>query len=162
MTSSITDAFDDMRSTIENASARLLTVTEMESESRRAIGKWSTKEILGHLIDSAANNHARFVTAQFKDDLIFPGYDQEAWVANQNYQQASWLSLITLWKSYNLHLLHVVSSIPKNKLVQPCREHNLDSIAWKVVGKDEPTTLEYLFLDYIEHMKHHLRQIFGA
>lgn len=162
MISSMTNAFEDMRLTIEDASAGLLSITEAESEARRAIDKWSAKEILGHLIDSAANNHARFVTAQFKDDLIFPGYDQEAWVANQHYQDESWISLVTLWRSFNLHILHVVASIPEDKLARPCLEHNLDTIAWKVVPKGEPTTLKYLILDYVEHMKHHLRQIFGS
>ena len=162
MTESIADAFDDMRLTIEHASARLLLIADLESEARRGAGKWSSKEILGHLIDSAANNHARFVTAQCKDDLIFPGYDQKAWVALQHYQQESWHALVALWKAYNLHLLHVVSSVPEGKLMQPNRRHNLDCIAWKAVDKNEPTTLEYLFRDYIEHMKHHLRQILEA
>ena len=158
----MTDAFEDMRSTIEDASARLLSITEEESEARRQPGKWSTKEILGHLIDSAANNHARFVTAQLKEDLVFSGYDQEAWVATQRYHQSSWPALVTLWKSYNLHLLHVVSSIPEDKLKQRCREHSLNKIAWKLVDKGEPGTLEYLIRDYVEHMKHHLRQILGT
>ena len=158
----MTDAFEDMRSTIEDASARLLSITEAESEARRQPGKWSAKEILGHLIDSAANNHARFVTAQLKDDLVFNGYDQEAWVATQRYHQSSWPALVTLWKSYNLHLLHVVSSIEEDKLAKPYHEHSLDSIAWKLVDKSKPATLEYLIRDYIEHMKHHLRQIFDA
>lgn len=154
--------FEDMRSAIDDASVRLHSITEAESELRRATGKWSAKETLGHLIDSAANNHARFVTGQLKDDLVFNGYDQEAWVATQRYHQSSWPVLVTLWKSYNLHLLHVVSSIPDDKLKQPRRKHNLNSIAWKLVNEGEPTSLEYLVLDYIEHMKHHLRQIFEA
>lgn len=162
MTGSKIDIFKDMKSTIEDASTRLNSISEVDSEARRDVDKWSAKEILGHLIDSAANNHARFVTAQFKDDLIFSGYDQQAWVANQRYQQESWPLLITLWKSYNMHLLHVVSSIPEDRLTLPCLEHSLDNIAWKLVRKSEPTTLEYLFLDYVEHMKHHLRQILGG
>lgn len=156
------DMLEDMRSTIVDASVRLLSITEAESEARRATGKWSAKEILGHLIDSAANNHARFVTAQLKDDLVFNGYDQEAWVATERYHQSSWPALVTLWKFYNLHLLHVVSSIPEDKLRQPRREHNLNSIAWKLVDEGEPATLEYLIRDYVEHMKHHLRQIPGT
>lgn len=159
MTDSIKDLFEDMRLTIEDASARLLSITETESETRRATGKWSAKEILGHLIDSAANNHPRFVAAQFKNDLIFPGYDQEAWVTTQRYHQAAWLSLVTLWKMYNLHLLHIVSSIPEDRLTRPCSKHSLSQIAWISVAEEDPTTLEYLIQDYIAHLKHHLRQI---
>jgi hypothetical protein len=162
MTDSMKALFEDMRLTIEDASARLLSITETESEARRSTGKWSAKEILGHLIDSAANNHPRFVTAQFKNDLIFSGYDQEAWVTTQRYQQASWPALITLWKSYNIHLLHVVSLIPPQILTRTRTEHNLDQIALVPVSRYEPTTLEYLIRDYVGHIKHHLRQILGT
>lgn len=162
MSEQTTDTIEDMRSVIESGAERLLSISEAESETRRAAGKWSSKEIIGHLIDSAANNHSRFVAAQFKDDLIFPGYDQEAWVTSQNYQRSSLPALITLWKSYNLHLLHIVSSIPEDKLKQLCPSHSLHRIAWKAVDEAEPATLEYLISDYIEHMKHHLRQIPGA
>jgi hypothetical protein len=50
--------------------------------------RWSKKEILGHLIDSAANNHQRFVRAQGTPRLEFPGYEQEFWVATQAYASA--------------------------------------------------------------------------
>ena len=74
------------------------------SESDAAIklnDKWSKKEIIGHLIDSASVNHERFIRAQFKDDLVFPGYNQDKWVEVQNYQNANWGSLIELWKNFN-------------------------------------------------------------
>jgi hypothetical protein len=156
------DALEDFRDTLEGAQARLLALTEDESEARRAPGKWSPKETLGHLIDSAANNHQRFVRAQFSDDLVFPGYEQNEWVAAQQYQQASWPSLVQLWLSYNLHLLHLVSHIPEAELQKSRREHNLDRIAWQTVSADEPVTLEYFIRDYINHLKHHLQQIFGS
>ena len=155
------DALEDFRLTIESATTRLRSMTEAQSEERRAADKWSSKEIVGHLIDSAANNHQRFVRAQFQDDLVFPGYEQESWVAAQHYQQASWPHLVELWEIYNQHLLHLVSHIPAETLGRLHREHSLHKIAWKLVGEGEPTTLEYLIRDYIGHMKHHLRQIFA-
>lgn len=154
------DALEDFRSTLETAQARLLRMTEEESEARGAVGKWSPKEILGHLIDSAANNHQRFVRAQFTDELVFPGYEQSEWVAVQHYQQEAWAALIQLWLSYNLHLLHIVSHIPETRLRQSRREHNLDRIAWQTISTSEPATLEYFIRDYINHLKHHLQQIF--
>ncbi|HEY0547568.1 MAG TPA: DinB family protein [Pyrinomonadaceae bacterium] len=154
------DALEDFRETVEGAAARLLLITEEESERRVADGKWSPKEIVGHLIDSAANNHQRFVRAQFTDDLDFPGYEQEAWVAAQCYQRESWPQLIALWRAYNQHLRHVVSCIPEEKLKQLRARHSLDRIAWRLVGADQPATLEYLIRDYIAHLKHHLSQIF--
>jgi len=161
MESAIRDALEDFGRTIEEAAARLLLITEAESEARRAAGKWSRKEILGHLIDSAANNHARFVEAQAKEDMVFSGYEQESWVALQHYQEASWPALVNLWQAYNLHLLHVVSHIPQERLQQPRHPHTLHRIAWQLVDESEPATLEYLIRDYIAHMKNHLRQIFA-
>jgi hypothetical protein len=155
------DALEDFRRAIETGAERLMSLSEAESEARRAQGKWSAKEIVGHLIDSAANNHQRFVRAQFQDNLVFPGYAQEEWVAAQHYQRASWPLLVGLWKMYNLHLLHTISHIPAHHLSKLHREHSLHRIAWKVLSENEPATLEYLIRDYIGHMKHHLRQIFA-
>lgn len=125
-------------------------------------GQWSAQQILGHLIDSAANNHQRFIRAQFMNDLVFPGYDQEQWVAAQHYPDEDWPALIQLWKSYNDHLVHVIAHIPAAVLHQPRWPHTLDRIAWRAVSADEPATLEYLIRDYIGHLNDHVRQILTA
>src|SRR5881392_2022881 len=152
---------EDFRQTIEASAGRLRQIGEREAEQPRAEDHWSSKQIIGHLIDSAANNHARFVLAQFKDDLVFPGYDQNKWVQAQQYESASWPQLVELWRAYNLHLLHVMSSAPKEKLNQVRTEHSLQTIAFKTVDHATPTTLEYLMKDYVTHLKHHLSQVFG-
>lgn len=156
------DALADFRRTIDEAAARLGALSEHEASRTRADGKWSAKQIIGHLIDSAANNHQRFVLAQLRDDLAFPGYQQEEWVSVQHYDEAEWPVLVALWRSYNLHLLHVMAHTPAAKLQTPCTQHTLDRIAWQTVSQSEPVTLAYLMRDYIGHLKHHLRQIFGA
>lgn len=150
---------DDFKQTIDSASARLQQITETQSEQPRAEDHWSAKQIIGHLIDSATNNHARFVLAQMKDDLVFPGYDQDRWVQVQNYQQASWSQLVDLWRAYNFHLLHVMTSAPKEKLQNLCAQHSLQTIAFETVATAEPVTLQYLMKDYVVHLKHHLKQI---
>ncbi|HEX8635418.1 MAG TPA: DinB family protein [Pyrinomonadaceae bacterium] len=155
------DALEDFRRTIETAAARLGALDETEAQTPRAAGAWTPKEIVGHLIDSAANNHARFVRAQFTDDLVFPGYAQEEWVRAQRYNQESWTLLVELWKTYNLHLLHVMACAPEETLRRPRREHSLDQIAWRTVDANQPATLEYLMRDYVAHLQSHLRQIFG-
>ncbi len=134
-------------------------MTEEEAGVRRAAGAWSAKETVGHLIDSAANNHQRFVRGQFGDDLVFHGYAQDEWIAAQHYQDAPWARLVELWRLYNLHLLHVVSRIPAEVLERPRRPHSLDKIAFRLVDESEVATLEYLIRDYVEHLKHHLKQI---
>jgi hypothetical protein len=150
----------DFKQTIDSASARLQQISEAQSEQPRAEEHWSSKQIIGHLIDSAANNHARFVLGQLKDDLVFPGYDQNGWVKTNHYQDAPWPQLVELWRAYNLHLHHVMAHADKSKLSTPCTLHTLQEIAFKTVPQSEPVTLEYLMKDYVDHLKHHLAQIF--
>lgn len=151
---------DHCTQTILDAEKKLLALTEVQAETPRAAGKWSPKEIVGHLIDSASNNHRRFIRAQFKDDLIFDGYQQDDWVSVQRYRQEDWKQLVTLWTTFNLHLLHAVAQIPDSVLKKEHTHHNLDERAFKPVPKDKPATLEYFIIDYVDHLKHHLRQIF--
>ena len=153
------DVLEDFRRTVEEASARLLSMTDEEAAARPAPGKWSAKEVIGHLIDSATNNHQRFVRAQFKEDLVFDGYAQEDWVRVQRYDAEPWPQLINLWRFYNLHLAHVMSHAPEGERLRPRREHNLHEIGFAPFSPDAPGTLEHLMGDYVEHLKSHLRQI---
>ena len=150
---------DDFRDTIMSAKARLSDIPEAQSRQKGSPDEWSPVEVLGHLIDSAANNHQRFVRAQFTDDLVFSGYEQEQWVSSQNYRNESWSEVIQLWSSYNLHLLHVVSAIPEDVRTKARARHTLDQIAFNLVDKNDPATLEYLIRDYVDHLRHHLDQI---
>jgi len=155
------DWLEDFRQTIDSASQDLMLIDEAKSEQPRAEDHWSSKQIIGHLIDSAANNHARFVVGQLKDDLVFTGYDQSGWVRTNHYQERPWSDLIQLWRSYNLHLHHLMTHADRAKLTTPCTLHTLQEIAFKTVPKAEPVTLEYLMKDYVDHLKHHLAQILG-
>src|SRR5713101_9798751 len=95
---------EDFKQTIEAATPRLLQISESQSEAPLSGEGWSSKQTIGHLIDSAANNHARFVMAQLKDDLVFPGYEQDGWVRVPQHQKESWSQQVELWGAYNLHL----------------------------------------------------------
>ena len=161
---STTGSFDrflaDFRETIVGATVRLRDITPEASRHKIADDDWAPIEILGHLVDSATNNHQRFVRAQFTDDLAFPGYEQERWVSSQKYLDESWPELIQLWSSYNLHLSHLFSVIPADVLTKSRTKHNLDQIALKPLPTDKSATLEYLIRDYADHLRHHLKQIF--
>lgn len=124
-------------------------------------GKWSPREIIGHLIDSASNNHQRFVRAQFTDDLVFAGYEQEGWVRVQGYQEEDWSGLLELWKLYNKHIHRVMSLVPEDTRTKPRYKHNLHQIASDKLSENEPVTLEWFMRDYVDHMKKHLAQILG-
>ena len=156
------EAIDDFARTVEEASARLLALTEERSREPLGEGRWSAKQTIGHLIDSASNNHQRFVRAQFKDDLVFDGYAQEEWVRAQGYDEEPWALLVALWRCYNLHLAHVMRRADARSLALPRARHNLHEIGWAEVSREEPATLEHLMLDYVGHLKNHLRQILGG
>jgi hypothetical protein len=150
----------DFRETIVGATTRLRDITPEASRNKTAADDWAPIEILGHLVDSAANNHQRFVRAQFTDDLVFSGYEQESWVSSQKYLDESWPDLVQLWSSYNLHFSHLFSVIPQEILTKSRAKHTLEQIAFELVPADQPATLEYLIRDYVGHLRHHLKQIF--
>ena len=150
---------DDFRQTVNTDAARLLAMSEARAAARPAPDKWSPKEIIGHLIDSASNNHGRFVRAQLKDDLVFDGYEQEDWVRAGGYQDQSWPDLVRLWQLFNQHIAHVMATADAESLSRPRTRHNLEDIAFRPVGPGQPASLEYFMRDYVEHLKHHLRQL---
>ncbi len=150
---------DDLRSTVDRVAAALARMPAAATARRPAPGKWSPREVIGHLIDSASNNHRRFVLAQLQDDLVFPGYDQDAWVASERYNDADWVDLVQLWQAFNRHLAHVMEAAPEAERLRPRTRHNLDAIAWQAVPTHRPATLDGFMADYVEHLKHHLRQI---
>jgi hypothetical protein len=132
---------------VEETNIMLNVISQDDWNYRSTPGKWSKKEILGHLIDSAANNHQRFVRVQFEENPIIT-YDQNKWVSTEDYINASSDNLICLWKSYNKHLAHIISVMPKDKYNNCCD-----------IGKEQPVTIEWIIKDYIRHLEHHLNQI---
>lgn len=138
----------DLQATIDAALPRLRAISDAAAAEPRAAGKWSRKQIIGHLIDSASNNHQRFVRAQQTAALKFPPYEQNHWVASQHYNERSWSELVTLWHAYNSHLSHVIAHIPDQHLAAQC-----------VIESNDPVTLEFLAADYVAHLRHHLAQV---
>jgi hypothetical protein len=139
---------DKLVRVVRSAEATLLQVSEPESSKPVLSGGWSRKQVLGHLIDSASNNHQRFVRAALQTSLDFPGYDQDGCVRVQAVEEADWTLLVSLWAGYNRYLAHGIAHLPVSKLETLCR-----------IGSDEPVTLRFLAEDYLRHLLHHLGQI---
>lgn len=148
-----------LREIIDEVKPQLESLNEPFVSARPAPGKWCAKEIIGHLIDSAVNNHRRFITAADKDNLIFDGYDQVAWVERQQYRGGDWQALVGLWYALNSHLAYVVDHLPKTLLSRLHDKHNFDRIAMRVHPTYASASLEYLVRDYVWHLEHHLVQI---
>jgi hypothetical protein len=135
-------------SVIEAAEPRLREISAAESAKPVLRGGWSRKQVIGHLIDSASNNHQRFVRAAQQESLEFPGYDQDGNMRLQVPQEADWGLLITLCAAYNRYLAHVIARLPADKLETVCR-----------IGSGKPVTLRFIADDYLTHLLHHLSQI---
>jgi hypothetical protein len=137
-----------LASLLQTVPPRLATIPDDEAAQPPAPGRWSKKQILGHLIDSASNNHQRWVRAQVAPRLEFPGYPQESWVAVQSYATESWPDLVELWLVLNRHLLHIIRNVPESCLSRPC-----------VIGTNDEIALSAVIEGYVTHMEHHLAQI---
>jgi len=140
----------DLGRTVAQAKPLLLKLDNADTSARPSENKWANKEILGHLLDSASNNHQRFVRATLQGSLAFPGYDQEKLVDLQRFSDIDWNFLVDFWAAYNRFLAHVINSLPAEAATVNCN-----------IGDNKPATLEWIAADYVAHLKHHLNQILG-
>lgn len=124
----------------------LLTNIDDDTFNQKTKDKWSKKEIIGHLIDSATNNHQRFVRAQFEEKPNI-AYDQNNWNRYNYYQEIDKKQIIDFWTVYNKQILELVSRISQDNLQREC-----------LVG-GQSLTIEFLINDYITHLEHHLEQV---
>jgi DinB superfamily len=146
----MTASADRLAQILDATLPRLTAMSDAEASQPRAHGRWSKKEILGHLIDSASNNHQRFVRGQLAPALELPSYEQESWVTAQSYSTESWADLTNLWLLYNRHMVHIIRNVPHGALATPC-----------AIGGSAPVPLSEVISSYVEHLQHHLRQILG-
>jgi uncharacterized damage-inducible protein DinB len=136
---------------VDSAEPRLRNISAADTIKPILSGGWSTRQVVGHLIDSASNNHQRFVRAVLQPSLDFPTYDQDGNIRVQAPQEADWPLLISLWAAYNRYLAHIIARLPQSKLETPIK-----------IGSNKPATLRFIAEDYLTHMVHHLRQIGAA
>lgn len=125
----------------------LQSLSDEQTSWRPAPEIWSAKEILGHLIDSSANNHARFVGGALAAGGEYTGYPQEGWVAVGGYRHRPWHELVELWAAYQGQLIHLLRGVPAPAWAHP------------LTVRGETLTLEELALGYVDHTHRHLGQL---
>jgi hypothetical protein len=141
----LSDISRDLLQRVERELPQLKALSAERAARKPADGGWSPKEELGHLIDSAANNHQRFVRAIIEGEFRGQGYAQDEWVKMQGYQEMEWPAIVELWRWYNTLLAHVIGRIPDSR-----------STARVVIGWDGAKPLGFIIADYVIHMQHHL------
>jgi len=143
-----TETARDFRAEIERLWGALLALSPALADTPWRAGGWTRKQIVGHLLDSAANNRQRFVRAAIDGQYAGPGYAQDAWVAAHGYADESWETLLRWWQAEHEILATVVERIPEERLEAKC-----------VVADDAPVTLRFLIEDYLRHQRLHFTQL---
>jgi hypothetical protein len=129
---------------LRDAMPWLVTVSEAEASVPEREGKWSGKQVIGHLIDSAVNNLGRIIRLQIEAGQSLPGYEQMAWVSLQHYSEREWAQVLALWFALNEHIAWTIGHVDKARLAN------------RGMVSGEPLTLGFLIEDYVAHMEHHL------
>ena len=142
----IETAIEQLNFLIERIPSMLIQISDEKMSAKPEPDKWSRKEIIGHLIDSATNNHHRIVLGQF-EDIHIVGYDQNKWIKFSYYQDIDCEQIISFWTIYNRQLLEIVKRIP------------MESLKRQIQKGDNSFTIEYLISDYVKHLEHHLKQV---
>jgi hypothetical protein len=141
-------ALTQLQTLLNRVPDRLGNISSEKASLKLDPAQWSPKDELGHLLDSAANNHQRIVRAQLENNPAMPGYDGERWVELHAYHHREWSELITLWKALNTQLLAAARAVPDSEWSRTC-----------TIADSKALTLKFVFEDYLEHMIHHLEHI---
>ncbi|MEO6803885.1 MAG: DinB family protein [Granulicella sp.] len=116
-----------------------------------AEGKWSAKEVIGHLIDSAVNNLERIVRLDIvldvEPEVRAQPYEQDEWVRAQHYAEKEWVEVLELWRVLNAHIAWTMRQVAREHLGRIC------------VFPDTHVTMGFLMEDYIAHMEYHLKAL---
>ncbi len=142
------DVANELDKIIDGFISKYKDLDEEITGKKLSIDKWTLKEIIGHLIDSASNNHQRFLRLQLRNDLEFPDYNKDDWIKLQKYNEILYSDLLSLFLYYNKLIKQIILNVDKNCL------KNKWNVAW-----DENTnyiTLERLIKHYVEHIKGHI------
>jgi hypothetical protein len=138
----------DFRAELSRLHAALLALPPALADVPWRNGGWTRKQIVGHLLDSAANNRQRFVRAAIHGLFTGPDYAQDGWVAAHGYADQPWTTLLHWWNVEHEILAAVVDRIPEERLESICK-----------IGDNAPVTLRFVVEDYFRHQRWHLAQL---
>jgi hypothetical protein len=125
------------------------TVLGINWENKADMGKWTNKEIIGHLIDSAQINLQRFIRCTYEEGFKLI-YHQDECVQLQGYIDVDVTSLLKLWELLNRQICRVLQNYPPDRIHIKCD-----------TGRYEQSivSVELIAADYVRHLRHHLLQL---
>lgn len=144
------ETIEELDQIISEYAKKISAIPETEFSAKPLPNKWSKKEVVGHLIDSAQNNLRRFICGQYESAPPKITYDQDRWVASNNYQATDSSEVIALWNLTNKRIVAILRQMPPSAYAMTCNTGKTDTQLY---------SLEWLAADYVRHMKHHLNQI---
>lgn len=142
------DAIQQLRALIDHVPARLKALSSTQIEQKAKLESWSAKQELGHLVDSAAQDHQHIVRTQLEEHPAMPDYHGDLWVSLHRYQERDWKELVDVWTALNRQLLAVAEALPDSGWSRSC-----------TIGDSKPLTARFVFDDYVAHQSGHLRHI---
>jgi hypothetical protein len=140
----------ELKSVVEEYAKKFSKISDSEFSAKPLPNKWSGKEVIGHLIDSAQNNLRRFIVGQYESNPPKITYEQDFWVNVNSYQQMSSADIIALWKLINERIVAVLTNMPE-------KNYNRNADTGKMAVQLH--TLQFLAEDYVQHLKHHINQV---
>lgn len=141
----MTSISTELKTLLNEYFSQLNSLTEEVVSYKPSPKKWSKKELIGHLIDSAQNNIRRFIVTQYEDNPTII-YNQDNWVEINNYQEWDPEDLIRLWYLLNCQIVSILNNIPSKMRQRKCTTAASHTIEW-------------LAEDYIKHFKYHMHQV---
>jgi hypothetical protein len=139
----------ELREIIADYTKKINTLSEAEFSAKPLPHKWSPKEVIGHLIDSAQNNLRRFIVCQYESTPPVITYQQDFWVNVNQYQAMKRQDIMQLWGLLNERICVVLEDMPAANHAKECNTGELHSLEW-------------LAADYVRHLKHHINQIISG
>lgn len=134
---------------LESTASHIRQTPEEMLNAKPRADKWSKKEILGHLVDSAINNLQRFTEIQFSDKPFqIYRYHQAELVQANAYQEAEIDEYLPLWVQLNKRIIQIMR-------LQTKRTLSFEILLYE----GEKSDLKFLMTDYVDHMEHHVKQI---
>jgi len=144
------EVVNELNEIVETFAERIGNFSEADLSEKPLPNKWSKKEVVGHLIDSAQNNLRRFIVSQHAATPPKIVYDQDFWVKANDYQNMAGKDVIILWKLVNKQISNVLTTMESDKYLKTCDTSK---------EEEQLRSLEWLAADYVKHLKHHLNQV---